>query len=661
MSLSSRMYEKIITAFYIICSSCLAVTAAQAQMLHPNKPDSAKKCAICHLQWVNAFFSENRDGELLPFPKEKKVASPEMCLSCHDGSIADSRNSVFHGPGHRSGIVPSKNVIIPEEFPLDYDGKMQCATCHTPHALPSSNEAADEIELFIRGSNKNSDFCKMCHTNKLGGSKQGNHSIDVSADRRPSEILKGGGRFGTAIRNQVICETCHIAHGGKNNKFLVLTTEDTTRSILCITCHGKGPAMPRPAASDRYSHPVNIKPKTTRMPPQWAHGEKLVLGSRGELICRTCHSPHNAVDNKKLLAERNYKDSLCLQCHAEKREISGSKHDIKTFAPDEKNIKGQKAAHTGPCSPCHIVHDGAGEMMWARTQKIDGSAGEFCINCHGPGGPAEKIMPRDFSHPMDITFSAKRFFRSKMKIRCDTCHDIHNPLPFYDDLVKQGVKHGKYLRLSREGASGICIDCHPRHGSVVGTDHDLRITAPDFINVSGQLPQQGGVCSPCHVAHNASHQKYLWSAPLGPATLKWWNTSYAAENDIMTMMCTGCHIPGGVAEQHIPKYGLHPREDSQADQPITYFDLVKHEFPFYTDEGEISERGNIACSTCHNPHRWDHHRDGPGPGVNVEGNATTSFLRADLHIDLCARCHKQDGLIKFKYYHSKISREKEKD
>ena len=63
-----------------------------AQMLHPDKPDSGKKCAICHFQWVYPFYTEHRDGELVPQPKEKMVATAEMCFSCHDGNVVALMN-----------------------------------------------------------------------------------------------------------------------------------------------------------------------------------------------------------------------------------------------------------------------------------------------------------------------------------------------------------------------------------------------------------------------------------------------------------------------------------------------------------------------------------------------------------------------------------------
>ena len=170
------------------------------------------------------------------------VGDQEMCFSCHDGSVNDSRDRICNDPGHRIGTIPSHRVTIPEKFPLDKNGAMMCTTCHTPHAL--KGKEGPLVEFFIRASNKNSSFCKLCHVKNMGGTTKGNHPVDISAKRNPKAIIKAGGLLGTDLPNQIICETCHISHGGINNKFLVLSAEDPqSRSVLCEVCHSKKPGM----------------------------------------------------------------------------------------------------------------------------------------------------------------------------------------------------------------------------------------------------------------------------------------------------------------------------------------------------------------------------------------------------------------------------------
>jgi len=254
----------------------------------------------------------------------------------------------------------------------------------------------------------------------------------------------------------------------------------------------------------------------------------------------------------------------------------------------------------------------------------------------------------------------------KGEIRCATCHDPHNPLPLYRDPDQAGRTHSAFLRRGEKGRSGVCVDCHQRHALVEDTDHDLRLTAPSFRNISGKTPEQGGLCSSCHVAHGAHNQKHLWSAPLGPTLIEGWNPSHTTAENVMTRLCTGCHAPAGIARNHVPEFGLHPREKVQVVEGggSISFAMVKDEFPIFTDQGDIAANGNIVCSTCHNPHQWNPSAliKGPGkPAVDGEGNVTNSFLRPNLHNKFCTECHGGESIVMFKYFHSKIGRQKKEE
>ena len=67
----------------------------------PKNPNSAKGCAICHYRWIATFFVEGKGTPLVPYQKEKVVATEEMCFSCHDGSVKDSRDKLSRKTGHR--------------------------------------------------------------------------------------------------------------------------------------------------------------------------------------------------------------------------------------------------------------------------------------------------------------------------------------------------------------------------------------------------------------------------------------------------------------------------------------------------------------------------------------------------------------------------------
>jgi predicted CXXCH cytochrome family protein len=320
------------------------------------KADTSKKCAICHYQWVPTFFLEHRSTPIAQADeKSLETFSRQMCISCHDASVRDSRSNICNDPGHQVGRVPSKQVSIPPDFPLDENGALKCTTCHTPHAV--SEESESMVKYFLRAPNENSVFCRTCHRQKLGGLAKGNHPIDVSAKVKTNIIEQAGGKFGTSRSKQIICETCHRAHGGVNNKRLVLPVENIkTMSVLCEACHTRNAIRPGKASGKTLSHPVDVKPgKGVKIPRAWANGEKVVTGRRGELVCRTCHKPHQA-DREALLAIPKGKDALCVQCHRSKVYVAGISHDLRVPAPSEKNSSGKTAAKSGPCASCHLVH-----------------------------------------------------------------------------------------------------------------------------------------------------------------------------------------------------------------------------------------------------------------------------------------------------------------
>ena len=505
-------YRAVAVIILLLCALPCQGLAKVELSLHA---DTSKKCAICHYKWVSTFFLEHRSTPIAKADdKSLETFSREMCISCHDASVRDSRSTICNDPGHKVGRVPSMRVNIPSDFPFDENGALKCTTCHTPHAVTEGSESM--VEYFLRAPNENSAFCKTCHKQMLGGLARGNHPIDVSVNANTDIILRGGGKFGTSRSNQIICETCHRAHGGVNDKRLVLPVENIkSMSVLCEVCHTRNAIRPGKISGKTRSHPVDVRPgKGVQIPVAWANGEKVFVDHRGEIVCRTCHKPHHATDRAFLLAEFTVKDSLCVQCH------------------------------------------------------------------------------RD-------------------------------------------------------------------HARIAGSPHDLKVSAPEYTNMLGETSTHAGLCSPCHSVHNANDQKFIWSAPLGPSKLEGWNEEYTTDTNLMVMICTGCHSEGNIARDKIPLYGLHPRrlEFPEEKQDIT--NRINETFPVYGDDGELTTEGNIVCSTCHNPHQWDPRNHINGRGVQAEGSATTSFLRAEVCERFCAVCHGEDSLVKFTYFHRSTGRKKE--
>lgn len=485
-NLETRLRRCICCTYALLIVLWLVPGAAYPEIKHSRQPDTAKECAVCHYEWVPTFFIEHRGTPLAPLQEQNAVGDRAMCLSCHDGSIREARDKICNDPGHRIGVVPSKRVRIPGNFPLDANGAMLCTTCHTPHAL--SQEYESTISFFLRAPNSNSSFCRLCHVDRAGGPAQGNHPIDVSAKDIPPVITRAGGLFGSDRPHQIICETCHIAHGGVNASFLVMPDQDPQAgTVLCEACHTRSPGQISGQPRSWYSHPVDVPPGTAAaLPPAWSSGERLVLGTRGELICRTCHRPHQAPGRDFLLAEGRGKDGLCRQCHQQQAAIAGTDHDLS---------RQTGAAQKGLCGPCHAVHAAAqqeylwsapqGPLMLADDQHADasGKAGmlSLCTGCHGPGGSAANKVPRLGLHPQNLLVpgldsgaapadAGKSYplydgFHADSGsgiVVCSTCHDAHVWSPrARAELSEQKADGDATASFLRPGAhQHLCAVCH---------------------------------------------------------------------------------------------------------------------------------------------------------------------------------------------------------
>ena len=267
---------------------------------------------------------------------------------------------------------------IPKIFPMDKDGNMQCSTCHTAHGV--SSEMGIEKTIFIRSSNRESGMCRMCHADKDGGPKFGNHPLGSTEREIPKNLKKYGALTGEG-KNHIICETCHTVHGSGNESFLI---ESARNSRLCLECHADKNIF-TPDGKRNHFHIINVVPGKVEIPVELIKkGAK--LGKNGEIICQTCHKIHNnKIEKNLLLIKKDEKSSLCLTCHTDKQYLADTKHNLTHSAPDEKNLEGKTVAESGICSPCHLPHKEARKAGAGSDYTT-----QLCLSCHSKGSIAEK-------------------------------------------------------------------------------------------------------------------------------------------------------------------------------------------------------------------------------------------------------------------------------
>jgi predicted CXXCH cytochrome family protein len=560
-----------VKSIQIIVLSALFLLPASAQAI-TRRAD--KECRLCHVLWFDAFRTTQRtligkrDSAIVVAGSVGLVSSEEMCISCHDGYVVDSRVKTVKGNLHYSLKKLPDWLKLPEIFRLDSNNELYCGTCHTLHDI--DDRAKVGSTPFMRMENERSQMCIACHDDKSRRQGYLNHPLLKKANSiSPLAAANIGAKFGPD--QVIICQSCHSAHGKR----------------------------------------------------------ALVLPSNNS--------------------------ALCLICHQNKKSLINGKHDLRLTLPDEKNIKGKRPAESGPCSGCHIPHNGAGEKLWAKRRNPNDTASQMCLVCHGEQSRFKTKRIGTHSHPTNVKFILMGTLPKELplfaadatkdpagRVQCFTCHNVHQWDPHSAENPGgkdvEGDGSNSFLRISNGPSSTLCLACHQDKKQLLTSDHNLEVTAPDEKNIQELTARVSGPCGACHIPHNAAGKR-LWAKPL------------PAEKDFTSALCVGCHSKTGAAKEKLVGDNSHPLDVFLGESKIRDIrEQVAKELPLYSGDGERMGDGKIVCITCHEPHVWDLRK----PGIlenyewrNMEGDASTSFLRKvnSPAPELCETCHPNAAAI----------------
>jgi predicted CXXCH cytochrome family protein len=304
-------------------------------------------------------------------------------------------------------------------------------------------------------------------------------------------------------------------------------------------------------------------------------------------------------------------------------------------------------------------------MTPIHRQGKQGQIEAVCTTCHVKGGVAGNKLTGTHSHPLQRNlsrvggrtslplFNQTGQRHAGGKVDCATCHDPHqwdptNALSSAGSNPKvDGDATTSFLRKTAAPASTLCVDCHRDQRSIRGTDHDMQVTGNKATNHQGRAVLQTGVCGQCHSVHNATSGLVLWARNIQPGL------------DPQTALCLSCHTEGAVAADKIPDRVMRPHGILLWSNQMRTARNERHSLPYvpvFNRRGQRASVGRLRCASCHNPHVWDADRPREGDNRKIEGNVTNSFLRngSSSHI-VCADCHGQDAIFRYKYFHGEIS------
>jgi predicted CXXCH cytochrome family protein len=557
------------------------------------EPLQPRSCVVCHLEWIEPL----AHGESTPLmspppmsPEQPTVSRPETCLSCHDGSVVDSRRRIWIEHGHATQVTPPATMKVPPNLPL-VNGQLACRTCHAAHGTPQQEGDMGSV-FFLRVPNTASELCASCHADKTGGPEARMHPTGGMPWAVPEALLDAGAKPGPNAR-ELTCQVCHTPHGATHEHLLVLGAES---SQLCLTCHDQvRPGMFR--SGGPAEHPLS--PLVNAEQAEAVRDMGTQLGPGQHLICLSCHQFHHAKGQRFLLADDLTDGQMCLRCHSDKRTVVATPHDLRVSFPQERNRLGMTPSTGGPCSACHLFHNYA---RAAETSELDPDG--RCITCHEPGRPAEKLSLPPVNHP---------------PVDCTKCHDPHTE------------QYGRFLR---QATYMVCGKCHTDQTAAIGGPHDVLYSASQVW--PSVATDTHDTCLACHRPH-ASDSADSFRAGLAPGVAE------------PGAPCLACH-PDAAPQADSKIALLHPQAALQpASAPAVPSsqgsDQRQVSCPTCHDphrSAAVNEnllrinagaRSQQVCSTCHTQ----------VANIGAIGHAAESLRAAGFETDTCGPCHMVHG------------------
>jgi predicted CXXCH cytochrome family protein len=409
---------------------------------------SKRDCVVCHIMWMDDFRTDKetliewQPTNVLMKDTQGVVSSEEICYSCHDGYVNDSRSMAWKYNRHKVYVKPSTNVSIPMHMPLSVKGEIYCGTCHSAHgkgAAPHGNPMG--VTSFFRETKIDSGVCEKCHIKEAAFGSFNGHPLHTTALTLPDKLFRLGSKR-AENKNMVICQSCHRAHGARGEKILLISNKN---SELCVICH------------DAQESLINSKHDLRLTLPDEKNIKQQPLTDSGP--CGACHTPHNSTGRRlwaRKLGAGNPASQMCLTCHGD-----DAGYNIKGVGEHSHQI------NINPSSKTSIPDV---LPLFTEYGEKDKSGKVQCFTCHNV-------------HQWDPSSHENRGGK-----------DI------------EGDSSNSFLRISNHFSSDLCIECHVDKKQLINSDHNMEITAPEEKNFQGFSARASGPCGACHIPHNAAEK-----------------------------------------------------------------------------------------------------------------------------------------------------------
>jgi len=261
---------------------------------------------------------------------------------------------------HVNNLEPSSNIGIPKGWPLT-DNKLDCISCHNDKDIADKKVVDTKADDFLRGGpyvNLQS-FCQNCHQND---------------DYQAANIHQMLNRAGKIKKDN--CLYCHDKQPETNDEKRQSLPVDQQAKLrlpkekICFGCHLKTPHL------NALEHQVDVDEDMQKHIKLVEDSKQisLPLGDKQQVICISCHSPHqrglltsdsaNSREGKQREAE-DLSRGTHYQDHPWNNIVQRDKRDrLKALSPDlEQSFIYQQIQH---------------EVLL----RLPAKNGELCLACH---------------------------------------------------------------------------------------------------------------------------------------------------------------------------------------------------------------------------------------------------------------------------------------
>ena len=475
------------------------------------------------------------------------------------------------------------------------------------------------------------------------------------------------------------CITCHVSWEDKQHIQSLPIDDDPVLPVasekMCYSCHHGVVVESRIAIKNKHQHPTiysdkkntildpKSRSKSRSNPEQDSTPEEFPLSENDELLCTSCHSPHNSDEHQEVLYEghknswmriSNRDGDLCEQCHESKRigtrseEKKGLNHplgikflsaptDVSTNDKHntvlEKNVLENSVleAHLQQglpeellnngamldkqqqliCQTCHQIHAGQEKALLT----LANAKSELCISCHkSKYRSGKKAAHQHGIHPVNIKLDKAIKYKGKTitQVTCASCHKVHN-----------GQLNTALLsETAEQDIDTLCTTCHQRHTAKNAKEaagkgiHPVNITLKKSIKINNKVVKKI-TCLSCHSVHQGKKQ-----------------TASLVQSDKNGELCKNCH-----KEQQQVLNTDHDLRLTASKQKNRH-----HQYP---DQAGL-------CGSCHSMHKGHTEKNQQAflyaaktvPQTTKQAETMdTVLLQRD---QLCINCHQDKGIAKDK-------------